>query len=249
MSHQLQAATDVPLLINSSNASSERRITPSWTIAFLKSRLEPITGIPAGSQQLTLRVGSQDAIPVTAADEENTQLSAFPLQPYAEITVTDTRPVGARTDFNDLSSVEKYVMPTAEYESRTDSVLAWKKAQKLGRFDPNAGTIEEQKIRAFEREIEERGITLNSRVRLLPATDARRGTVSYIGPVPEIPGGVGPWIGVTLDEPTGKNDGSVGGKRYFTCGERCGVFVRPERCEVGDWGVLGLEGSGDEEEI
>ncbi len=48
-------------------------------------------------------------------------------------------------------------MPTAEYESRQDSVLAWKKAQKLGRFDPDAGTIEQQKIRASEREVEERG--------------------------------------------------------------------------------------------
>jgi hypothetical protein len=84
----LQAAADVPLLISSPNASSERRITPSWSIAFLKTRLEPITGIPAGSQQLTLRVGSQDAVPITAADEEQTQLAAFALQPYAEIIVS-----------------------------------------------------------------------------------------------------------------------------------------------------------------
>lgn len=48
-------------------------------------------------------------------------------------------------------------MPSTEYEARTDSVLAWKKSQKLGRFDPNAPTIEQQKIRALEREIEERG--------------------------------------------------------------------------------------------
>jgi hypothetical protein len=61
-------------------------------------------------------------------------------------------------------------MPTTEYESRTDSVLAWKKAQKLGRFDPNAGSIEEQKIRAFEREIEERGKTL--RVLMLPMCES-----------------------------------------------------------------------------
>jgi hypothetical protein len=48
-------------------------------------------------------------------------------------------------------------MPSTEYETRTDSVLAWKKAQKLGRFDPNAPDMEEQKIKAVEREIEERG--------------------------------------------------------------------------------------------
>ena len=48
-------------------------------------------------------------------------------------------------------------MPEAEYETRSDSVLAWKKAQKLGRFDPDAPSIEEQKVRAFDREIEKRG--------------------------------------------------------------------------------------------
>lgn len=83
----LLGAPDVPLLISSPNASSERRISPSWTIAHLKSRLEPITGVPAGSQQLTLRVASQDAVPITAPDEEQTTLAVFPLQPYAQITV------------------------------------------------------------------------------------------------------------------------------------------------------------------
>ena len=84
----LQSVADVPLLISSPNSSSERRISPSWTIAHLKSRLEPITGVPAGSQQLSLRVASQDAVPIAAADEEQTCLTSFPLQPYAEITVS-----------------------------------------------------------------------------------------------------------------------------------------------------------------
>lgn len=81
------------------------------------------------------------------------------------------------------------------------------------------------------------GLVVGGRVRLLPESDARRGTVSYTGLVPEIPG-IGAWVGVTLDEPTGKNDGSVKGKRYFECGSNCGVFVRPERCEAGDFPIL-----------
>lgn len=48
-------------------------------------------------------------------------------------------------------------MPAEDYEHRTDSVLAWKKSQKLGRFDPDAPSIEEQKIKASYREVEERG--------------------------------------------------------------------------------------------
>lgn len=88
----LQSAADVPLLISSPNSSSERRISPSWTIAHLKTRLEPITGIPAACQQLSLRVASQDPVALVAADEENIQLAAFPLQPYAEITVSASSP-------------------------------------------------------------------------------------------------------------------------------------------------------------
>jgi tubulin-specific chaperone B len=84
----LQSMADVPLLVSSPNSSSERRISPSWTLAHLKSRLEPITGVPAGSQQLSLRIASQDAVPLAAADEEQTRLTSFPLQPYAEIVVS-----------------------------------------------------------------------------------------------------------------------------------------------------------------
>ncbi|KAJ6193854.1 tubulin-specific chaperone-like protein B [Bipolaris maydis] len=234
----LQSAADVPLLISSPNSSSERRISPAWTIAHLKTRLEPITGIPAACQQLSLRLASQDPVALVAADEDHTQLAAFPLQPYAEISIR-VHPLHVQTSMT--------CPPLRKYEHRTDSVLAWKKAQKLGRFDPNAPSIEQQKIRASEREVEERGLSVSSRVRLLPESDARRGTVSYIGLIPEIPG-IGVWVGVTLDEPTGKNDGSVKGKRYFECGPNYGVFVRPERCEAGDFPPLDM-GDEDLEEL
>jgi tubulin-folding cofactor B len=85
----MQTAGDIPLLITSENSSSERRITPSWTIGQLKAKLEPVTGIPPLSQQLTLRVPGQQGIPVSATDEENTQLATFPLAPYAEIFVSN----------------------------------------------------------------------------------------------------------------------------------------------------------------
>ena len=52
-------------------------------------------------------------------------------------------------------------MTTEDYESRTDSVLAWKKAQKLGRFDPNAPEIEKSKIEASFKEVEDRGAWWN----------------------------------------------------------------------------------------
>jgi tubulin-folding cofactor B len=166
-------------------------------------------------------------------------------------------------------------MTTEDYESRTDSVLAWKKAQKLGRFDPNAPEIEKSKIEASFREVEDRGAWLSVisnaisnfsnkkvvenyhaqaanesklstgikqglRCRVLPSNDHRRGVVSFVGEVPDIPS-VGAWVGVTLDEPTGKNDGSVNGTKYFSCAPKCGVFLRAERVEIGDFPELSLD--------
>ncbi|KAL1306565.1 hypothetical protein AAFC00_005252 [Neodothiora populina] len=250
------SAQDIPLLIISENARSERRISPSWTIAHLKDRLEPITGIPASAQSLSLKVSSWPAQPLQSENEASVQLNNYPLQAYAEIHVSDTRPPGLRQNYNDVSGIQKYEMPADEYESRTDSVLAYKRAHKIGRFNPNAPSIEQKKIAAVQREIEERGIKIGARCQLLPAsTDARRGTVKYIGEVTEIPG-LGQWIGVALDEPTGKNDGSIAGAgsegkktRYFECAPNSGVFVRPERIEVGDFEVVDEFGSDDDGEF
>jgi tubulin-specific chaperone B len=140
------------------------------------------------------------------------------------------------------------VLPEEEYEKKTDSVLAWKKAQKLGRFDPNAPSHEQAKIAAIAQEVEFRGIAIGKRCRV-GQDDARRGVVRYVGEVKEIPGGIGAWVGVELDEPVGKNDGSIGETRYW--GEpselKRGVFVRPERVEVGDFPVM--DDLGDMEEI
>lgn len=51
------------------------------------------------------------------------------------------------------------------------------------------------------------------------------GTVRYIGPTEFAPG---TWVGVELEEPKGKNDGSVQGTEYFKCKRNgnYGVFVR-----------------------
>ncbi|GAB7340692.1 hypothetical protein MBLNU457_7081t1 [Dothideomycetes sp. NU457] len=240
----LQTSADVLVQVISDNSRSERRVSPSWTIDTLKTRLEPITGIPVAAQRLSLRGGTQPPINIDA--DGSVQLHAFNVASFSELRVDDTRPAGLRENYTDVSAVAKYEMSSTDYENRTDSVLAWKKAQKLGRFDPDAPSIEEQRKNAILREIQERGIELDKRCRLLPETDARRGTIKFIGEVPEIPG-LGSWIGIVLDEPTGKNDGTIKNKRYFTCATNSGVFIRPERVEVGDFAPL--DDFGDDEEF
>ena len=45
---------------------------------------------------------------------------------------------------------------------------------------------------------------------------------------------IGKWTGVALDDAKGKNNGTVQGKRYFTCEENHGIFVRQSQvcCSV-----------------
>ncbi|XP_076246434.1 kinesin-like protein KIF13A isoform X5 [Calliopsis andreniformis] len=52
------------------------------------------------------------------------------------------------------------------------------------------------------------------------------GVIAYVGPT-EFASGT--WIGVELDAPTGKNDGAVNGHRYFTCRQKCGIFVKVDK--------------------
>jgi hypothetical protein len=53
------------------------------------------------------------------------------------------------------------------------------------------------------------------------------GVVKYSG---EVHFSDGIWIGIELPDPTGKNDGSVQGVKYFNCKPKHGLFVRPNIC-------------------
>nr|XP_046195576.1 LOW QUALITY PROTEIN: kinesin-like protein KIF13B [Oncorhynchus gorbuscha] len=61
----------------------------------------------------------------------------------------------------------------------------------------------------------------------------KSGMLRYVGPTDFAEG---TWVGVELDLPAGKNDGSVGGKHYFHCNPGYGVLVRPDRVSRGGVG-------------
>jgi tubulin-folding cofactor B len=208
---------------------------------------------------------------------------------FVNIQVTDTRPASARLNLTDTSEVEKWVMPEDQYSRRSDSVLAWKKRNQLGRFDPNKSESEAKEHQRLWNEVIARGIEVGKRCRV-GGDGGRRGTVRYVGLIPEIPNG-DIWVGFEADEPTGryaflciahfgflrthhvvfifsfliwgyfcppllifhyilltfvndanvfagKNDGSVGGKSYFSCNQKHGSFIRPDRVEMGDFPEL-----------
>ncbi|XP_041742244.2 CAP-Gly domain-containing linker protein 2-like isoform X2 [Coregonus clupeaformis] len=52
------------------------------------------------------------------------------------------------------------------------------------------------------------------------------GVIAYLGETQFAPG---QWAGVVLNDLLGKNDGSVGGVRYFECQSHQGIFTRPSK--------------------
>lgn len=255
---------EISVFVTSDQTSSERRVNPQWSISELKNRLELITGIPPASQKLSV-YGVSAVLPPTpitcdaskGETEETKTLENYNIVQYGRIHVDDTRPVSQRENFTDVSEVEKYVMPEEEYAQRSDSVLAWKKKNQLGRFSEKTTDDQVQKQEQIElKVIETRGIKVGERCRVLDTNttthtqgshDERRGTVKFVGKVPEIKSSHFYWIGVEYDEPLGKNDGTIQGKKYFDAKPKYGSFVLPDLVEVGDFPELSL--LSDEEEL
>ncbi|KAI8925712.1 CAP Gly-rich domain-containing protein [Entophlyctis helioformis] len=210
----------VTLFVTSAHTSSERRLEKSMTIATVKERLEPITGVPASTMKLQL-LAKDDQL-VSSLDDETKMLA---------MQVVNSSPFKVN-DYFDTTKVEKLEMTEDDYDKRQDSVRAFKRRHKMGRFSDSAS--QEVAERENEFEAEAAGIAVGSRC-LVAAADGeleKRGTVRFVGKVDFKPGF---WVGVEYDEPVGKHNGTVQGKKYFDAKAGSGAFLRPNKLQVGDY--------------
>lgn len=129
-----------------------------------------------------------------------------------------------------------------DYENRRDSVLQWKKDNKLGKFNPEyRSKMEEQlqlnidKAELLQKHVGERCRVLSNEETTTDSTKVpeRRGWLRYVGKVQEI-SNTDVWCGIEFDEPDGKNNGTFQGTKYFgPVKKNYGGFVRPAVVEVG----------------
>eukprot|EP01137_Pigoraptor_chileana_P022989 Opistho-2@88582 len=216
--------------------ASERRFDKALTVLQVKEKLELITGSTAGYMRLQLH-DRKDAVVCTLHDD-NAMLGAYPVEDYMRLHVVDTDPHKKRGEFEDLSKIEKYEMEEDQYEKLGDSVRAFKKRNKLGRFADDAVDPD------CEGEEDIEGVAVGARCEVtVDASMGKRGTVRYVGKASFKPGY---WVGVQYDEPLGKNNGTVEGRKYFECPNNYGAFVRPKFVKVGDYPEEDLGLSDDE---
>ncbi|QRV88716.1 CAP-Gly domain protein [Ceratobasidium sp. AG-Ba] len=240
----------VTLFVSSPDTYSERKYDLHLTIGQLKGKLESVTGIAPDSQRLTVhRSGdASDSAPLHVLDDDSRPLGFYSLSDMMLLKVADTNIHSLTGQFTDVSGVEKFELTDEEYQKRkgmpavpasnfacwtnANTVLAYKQTHKIGRFADAAQTPASQVYKAPP-EVQPGA---RCKVESEPGDkDAKRGTVRFVGPTQFGKAGTGDWVGVEYDEPLGKNDGSVQGERYFTCKDKHGVFVRPDRVVVGDF--------------
>jgi tubulin-folding cofactor B len=216
---------DVTINVTSLLTNSHRRISTNWSIPHLKQRLETITGIPPNDQQLLLYPNAISSECIELND--TTLLPTLRLSESSRIQVNDTREDSELKQLED-QSVETYEMNDEEYDKRTNTVREWKRQNQLGKFNPEYNEKKQQMDELNESKGRE--LSVGSRFQ---ANDGRRGTIKFVGKVPEIDNSV--WAGVEFDEPQGKNDGSVKGVYYFQAKPNYGGFLKPSQVEMGDF--------------
>jgi len=229
---------------NISTFTAEKRFDKSVTVEDLKAKLELISGGSPGS--MALSIFDKNNKLVCTLDNDKALLGSYHIEDGHRLHVIDDNKL--RGEFENTAGVEKFELSKEEYSKKTDTVQAFLKKNKLGKYNEEemAALAKEKEEREAEEErlVSEKGMVAGARCEVTVAgAGKRRGTVQFAGKVHFQPG---TWVGVQYDEPQGKNDGSVEGKRYFTCPPKYGGFVRPNVVEVGDFPEEDLEFSDGE---
>lgn len=220
---------------------AEKRFDRGLTIADLKCRLELITGATAGT--MTLQVYDDKDQLLFGLDNDNALLGSHTIEENYRIHVIDT--TKKHGEFEDLSKVEKFEISDTTYDQRNDSVRSFLRRNKLGKYneEERAAMKAQADAEALAEEEKAQAIKVGDRCEVAVLGEpTRRGEVKFVGKTEFKEGW---WVGIHYDEPLGKNDGSVNGKRYFEAPMKYGGFTRPANVTVGDFPEMDY----DDEEI
>eukprot|EP01023_Acetabularia_acetabulum_P029296 TRINITY_DN27671_c0_g1_i11.p1 TRINITY_DN27671_c0_g1~~TRINITY_DN27671_c0_g1_i11.p1 ORF type:complete len:244 (+),score=31.80 TRINITY_DN27671_c0_g1_i11:131-862(+) len=221
------------------NLFTDIKLDKHLTISQTKFKLQSHVGTSATSMKISLL--DQNALPVAQDLQDDKFFGFYSPQDGYIIHVIDLDPSSVTHLLENLDSVQKYTMSDADYDQREDTFRKFKK-NVLG-----IDETDENKICSNEQNMEEQmtHIEVGQRCEIQPG--GRRGEVKFVGTIENLKQKY--WVGIQLDEPSGKNNGNIGGQQYFNCPQGYGVFVQPNNVEIGDFppiDVMDFLGSDDE---
>ncbi|KAL4452171.1 hypothetical protein ABPG75_007833 [Micractinium tetrahymenae] len=263
---QNQAESTVRLLVSHSNLQAkfmDIRLDLHMSVDAVKRKLCFHCGTPPSAQVLQLKDERRRLAAVL--DDDSRKLGYYSPRDGWTLHIIDTDPTSLSANgwLEDVSKVEKYVMSDEAYAARDNTYRKYKEARLAA--DPSWTLAKEMAARkaaaggapqpgpaaALQAPADDStgaeeatAVEVGARCEV---EGGRRGVVQYVGRVESLP--LGWWVGVQYDEPVGKNDGSVKGRRYFECPQNYGGFVRPNLVCTGDFPPFDEElgfSSGDE---
>ena len=116
---------------NITSFTSEKRFDKSLTVADLKSKMELITGGNAGSMKIS--AFNKDDKHICDLSDANALLGSYPLDDGVRLHVDDSSK--SRGEFENTANVEKFELTKEEYNKREDTVAAFLKKNKLGKYN------------------------------------------------------------------------------------------------------------------
>ena len=173
---------------NITSFTSEKRFDKSLTVADLKSKLELITG---ATSAMNLTAFDKEDKLICQLGDINALLGSFPLDDGVRIHVEDNSK--AKGEFENTANVEKFELSKEEYNKREDTVAAFLKKNKLGKYnEEEMAELARQKEAKEDDEkkmIDNNGMVVDARCEISVAGQlAKRGTIRFVGKVHFQPG-------------------------------------------------------------
>ncbi|KAM9989018.1 hypothetical protein ACTFIY_005047 [Dictyostelium cf. discoideum] len=203
-----------------------------------KEKLYRFVGTEPKYMELILR-DENKVNDICKIDDDDKTLGSYEPKDGMNVHIIDKDPNNFVSELQDISKAPKPVISEEDYNKREGTYKKWKEENQLKKENDTTATTATTTTtttttnNTTDNEIE---IKVGDRCKVIsddPTNyDERLGKVQYVGTV-EFSSGV--WIGVELDLPLGKNDGSVKGKQYFQCSPKYGCFAKPKNVLVGDY--------------
>jgi len=223
----------------------EKRYDNGITVGNFKNKMVMTCG--SNPQDMILQLKDAAGGVLKTLQPDDATLADLGVTNNAYIHIVDTNPKGgvaeqmANFAMGIGPKVEKYEIDEKKYNARDDTFKKFKETQ-LKKF-----TADKQ---AEKEALEKKWDDLASQWKVGDRCETNkrgfkhRGEIMYIG---GIEGTSSTFVGIKLDEPFGKNDGSAKGKRLFVCEDKYGIFLRPTTVKVGDYPPLSDFEDTDEE--